>query len=141
MVVGAPRTGSGECRVRAGVWNVDAKEDLIRCPISTRLIRYSANLTPKRQGLLAADRRRVQAGVFNALTCYVAAGALQLGYDGTPTDDFSVDSRLGLAQARPETDSSAGRTVYPVKRTNGRSLANGSRQARARHNEYLFTSS
>ncbi len=78
-------------RVRAGVWNVDAEEDPDSLPDQHTINQILRKLDSQERELLArliADE--FSSGVFNALNVlHVAAVApFQLGYDGTPTDDF-----------------------------------------------------
>lgn len=78
-------------RVRAGVWNVDAEEDPEALPDQHVINQILRKLDPEEREFLAqlmADE--FSSGVFNALNVlHVAAVApFELGYDGTPTDDF-----------------------------------------------------
>ncbi len=78
-------------RVRAGVWSVDAEEDPGSLPDQHAINLILNKLDSKERELLArliADE--FSSGVFNALNVLHVAAVepFQLGYDGTPTDDF-----------------------------------------------------
>lgn len=76
-------------RVRVGVWNSDADQDSL--PEQHALNNLLAKLDSTERELLAQlISDEFSSGVFNALNVlHVAAVApFELGYDGTPTDDF-----------------------------------------------------